>query len=1094
MNYSLDKDDLLEKQQSLIEARAKHRSLLEQLNKHTQNLQESHDANCRLEGKVKNFNEMKKYKEMIADIDRQIAWIEYEDKRDKLTEIKKDKQSAQAIYDKYRQEMKPLEKEIHAHRASLNDFQQKNSKITQNIRNKEGLINTTIEKMEALMSKVRHFEDEMNTKLAECEQWDKQIQEATVKLEDSKKVYRTLLKKVNQGYTFIFQDEHESQEIFKHITRCTDRKRQLQDQRDLIEQDRLAKKASIKALQYEQSKIENVKQIRFEQLRKLNKDAYSAVLWLRENKDKFKGEIFEPIMLELNVLDKSKSKYVESLVPFRDRLAFTCTDKYDMNLFIGYIRKQQGLSVNVLHSGPNLNMIIGPNGTGKSTIVAAIILGLGGQPKTVGRGTKDDLLEKQQSLIEARAKHRSLLEQLNKHTQNLQESHDANCRLEGKVKNFNEMKKYKEMIADIDRQIAWIEYEDKRDKLTEIKKDKQSAQAIYDKYRQEMKPLEKEIHAHRASLNDFQQKNSKITQNIRNKEGLINTTIEKMEALMSKVRHFEDEMNTKLAECEQWDKQIQEATVKLEDSKKVYRTLLKKVNQGYTFIFQDEHESQEIFKHITRCTDRKRQLQDQRDLIEQDRLAKKASIKALQYEQSKIENVKQIRFEQLRKLNKDAYSAVLWLRENKDKFKGEIFEPIMLELNVLDKSKSKYVESLVPFRDRLAFTCTDKYDMNLFIGYIRKQQGLSVNVLHSGLYEKTKRELEYLESQLSNYDIQIEKNDDELKLHKDAIKEIRTQTQQADTLKNKIAAGEERLKQMSESKKEPEAIRNEARHKMKKLIQTMGVLQDSINSCFKELALSMTQNAINSVNVEVSRQKVEYFDNQIVDLRRLMEEAGETLNLVVDRYNAAMQAAKAQLQKAKSLSNGFTPADDGFDKFRQRAKSLGDNIEQLSAEKENINSRIACLNTADDTEIKEYEDRKNRIEKLGQNIDTINSDINKVSSKMERLHEAWLTPLNDLIAEINLKFGSAFERMGCAGEVGICQGDDEKNYEDYGISIKVTYRNGELLQELNAVVQSGGERAVATAAFMLALQELTPVPFRCVDEINQGLLISKCSF
>ncbi|KAH1016117.1 hypothetical protein HUJ04_007390 [Dendroctonus ponderosae] len=941
--------------------------------------------------------------------------------------------------------------------------------------------------------------------------------------------------------------------------------------------------------------------------------------------------------------------------------------------------------------GPNLNMIIGPNGTGKSTIVAAIILGLGGQPKTVGRGTKiseyvkhncntaeiniqlqgstensfikvtrqfdihdksqwkldgnvcsfgniqdcikyfniqvdnlcqflpqdrvadfaklnkkellretqialcrDDLLEKQQSLIEARAKHRSLLEQLNKHTQNLQESHDANCRLEGKVKNFNEMKKYKEMIADIDRQIAWIEYEDKRDKLTEIKKDKQSAQAIYDKYRQEMKPLEKEIHAHRASLNDFQQKNSKITQNIRNKEGLINTTIEKMEALMSKVRHFEDEMNTKLAECEQWDKQIQEATVKLEDSKKVYRTLLKKVNQ-------DEHESQEIFKHITRCTDRKRQLQDQRDLIEQDRLAKKASIKALQYEQSKIENVKQIRFEQLRKLNKDAYSAVLWLRENKDKFKGEIFEPIMLELNVLDKSKSKYVESLVPFRDRLAFTCTDKYDMNLFIGYIRKQQGLSVNVLHSGpastdykkpkipiehlrkfgfgayvnflftapepimrylcqtyklhnipigdsstndcygsvpdqlpvffsdrsrfsinyskysrekstrqdlirgdgglslsldsialenikgLYEKTKRELEYLESQLSNYDIQIEKNDDELKLHKNAIKEIRTQTQQADTLKNKIAAGEERLKQMSESKKEPEAIRNEARHKMKKLIQTMGVLQDSINSCFKELALSMTQNAINSVNVEVSRQKVEYFDNQIVDLRRLMEEAGETLNLVVDRYNAAMQAAKAQLQKAKSLSNGFTPADDGFDKFRHRAKSLGDNIEQLSAEKENINSRIACLNTADDTEIKEYEDRKNRIEKLGQNIDTINSDINKVSSKMERLHEAWLTPLNDLIAEINLKFGSAFERMGCAGEVGICQGDDEKNYEDYGISIKVTYRNGELLQELNAVVQSGGERAVATAAFMLALQELTPVPFRCVDEINQGM-------
>lgn len=66
-------------------------------------------------------------------------------------------------------------------------------------------------------------------------------------------------------------------------------------------------------------------------------------------------------------------------------------------------------------------------------------------------------------------------------------------------------------------------------------------------------------------------------------------------------------------------------------------------------------------------------------------------------------------------------------------------------------------------------------------------------------------------------------------------------------------------------------------------------------------------------------------------------------------------------------------------------------------------------------------------------------------------------------------------------------GKDETDYSQYGLSVKVSYRNGEPLQELNATTQSGGERAVATAVFMLALQELTPVPFRCVDEINQGM-------
>lgn len=38
-----------------------------------------------------------------------------------------------------------------------------------------------------------------------------------------------------------------------------------------------------------------------------------------------------------------------------------------------------------IRPGYHLNMIIGPNGTGKSTIVCAVLLGLGGKLKTLGR-------------------------------------------------------------------------------------------------------------------------------------------------------------------------------------------------------------------------------------------------------------------------------------------------------------------------------------------------------------------------------------------------------------------------------------------------------------------------------------------------------------------------------------------------------------------------------------------------------------------------------------------------------------------------------------------------------------------------------------
>lgn len=42
----------------------------------------------------------------------------------------------------------------------------------------------------------------------------------------------------------------------------------------------------------------------------------------------------------------------------------------------------------VVYPGPHLNMIVGANGTGKSSIVCAICLGLAGKTAILGRGDK----------------------------------------------------------------------------------------------------------------------------------------------------------------------------------------------------------------------------------------------------------------------------------------------------------------------------------------------------------------------------------------------------------------------------------------------------------------------------------------------------------------------------------------------------------------------------------------------------------------------------------------------------------------------------------------------------------------------------------
>lgn len=61
------------------------------------------------------------------------------------------------------------------------------------------------------------------------------------------------------------------------------------------------------------------------------------------------------------------------------------------------------------------------------------------------------------------------------------------------------------------------------------------------------------------------------------------------------------------------------------------------------------------------------------------------------------------------------------------------------------------------------------------------------------------------------------------------------------------------------------------------------------------------------------------------------------------------------------------------------------------------------------------------------------------------------------------------------------------NFIEWGIEIRVAFRENHKLQVLSARVQSGGERSVSTIMYLMALQDMMVAPFRCVDEINQGL-------
>lgn len=144
-----------------------------------------------------------------------------------------------------------------------------------------------------------------------------------------------------------------------------------------------------------------------------------------------------------------------------------------------------------------------------------------------------------------------------------------------------------------------------------------------------------------------------------------------------------------------------------------------------------------IEQKLERCRSESRKLQQHIRTLEEtigeltDRKRTKVmEMRGLQTELSRLENAKQQRLEKLRMIDPDAYAMVNWLRTNRHVFKGDVFEPMMLEINVLNPQHSFYLENVIARRDKVAFACTEKADTSLFIRVLRENRW-NCNVFHS---------------------------------------------------------------------------------------------------------------------------------------------------------------------------------------------------------------------------------------------------------------------------------------------------------------------------------------------------------------------------
>lgn len=106
----------------------------------------------------------------------------------------------------------------------------------------------------------------------------------------------------------------------------------------------------------------------------------------------------------------------------------------------------------------------------------------------------------------------------------------------------------------------------------------------------------------------------------------------------------------------------------------------------------------------------------------------------------------------------------------------------------------------------------------------------------------------------------------------------------------------------------------------------------------------------------------------------------------------------------------------------------------------------------------------------------------------------WEASLDKYIDKVDKRFSQYMRELGCRGEIHLRKGkngeensNEESNFKDWGVEIKVSFRENVPPSVLSSQVQSGGERSVSTIMYLMAMQDMMCAPFRCVDEINQGL-------
>jgi len=473
--------------------------------------------------------------------------------------------------------------------------------------------------------------------------------------------------------------------------------------------------------------------------------------------------------------------------------------------------------------GPYLNMIIGPNGTGKSTIVCAIALGLGLRPNVLGRAKDVASFVKQgkdRGVIEIELKgkprqrgptiRREISRSDNKsdwYLNGQKTTHaEVQTTVEGfsvkisnlccflpqdKVADFARMTP-SQLLKEVQKAAGEEGLIDEHTKLTELGSEEGKISVRLTEARDGLAHLQQQQEVLERDVQRFKER-----QDIERKVKLLELRIPqaKYSAAREKVVRYKPKINKRKAKVELAAKRLipfaevkeeyDDFTTKLELRKEQSKQALKTSADALKKLVSNLEKKEETAVRLhgdmasleKREADRRGEIEkikgDMREIqnnlasapppevpstqahelavrklkskaraIESEREDLRSAIDGINLENrtlwatlddsrrklEALDNVRHQRLQALQIADRHAFQAVQWLRENKQLFSGNVYEPVLLEASMKDPRYAAAVESCMTWATFRTFVCEKRSDYDIFTRELIDKQKLRLNV------------------------------------------------------------------------------------------------------------------------------------------------------------------------------------------------------------------------------------------------------------------------------------------------------------------------------------------------------------------------------